>query len=182
MLSKRFAGVCILALTFSFLTVYAHQAPDPGPSIIKGNIANMNNLPGAQIGYDTNSWSLTDSAPDSQGNAMLSVGISLDKQRYYNPDGTYYATGGTAYAGADAAATVSGLDTRGDYYIKAKARGLLWFRSDKLSSSYRKGTYKSVSKGAARTDNNPTWSGVHLWGKAKIDNQFDDVEIIFEWL
>jgi len=38
------------------------------------------------------------------------------------------------------------------------------------------------AKGAARTDNNPTWSGVHLWGKAKIDNQFDDVEIIFEWL
>ena len=38
MLSKRFAGVCILALTFSFLTVYAHQAPDPGPSIIKENL------------------------------------------------------------------------------------------------------------------------------------------------
>ena len=50
MLSKIFAGVYIFALTISFLTVYAHQAPDPGPTIIEGHIANMSDSQDAQIG------------------------------------------------------------------------------------------------------------------------------------
>ena len=182
MLSKKIALTGILVLTISFFTVYAHQAPDPGPSIIEGDIANMNSLHGIEWGYSWTSWSLTDTAADSQNNDMLTAGVNLTKRLHYDSDGIHYATSGTATAAVAAVATVSGFATRGDYYIKAKARGRLWYRSKKLSDSYNNGISKSVPKSAGRFHGNPTYSGVHLWGKAEIDNQFGDVEAVFEWL
>ena len=182
MLRKKITGICIFVLTISLLTVYAHQAPDPGPSIIEGDIANMSSLHGIEWGYSWTSWSLTDTATDSQNNTMLKAVVNLTKQLHYDPEGIYFATTGTAIASVTAIATVSGFETHGDYYIKAKARGKWWYRSEKLKNSYRKGTSKSVSKSAGRFHGNPTFSGVHLWGKAEIDNQFGDVEAVFEWL
>lgn len=182
MLSKKIALMGILVLTISFFTVYAHQAPDPGPSIIEGDIANMSSLHGIEWGYSWTSWSLTDTATDSQNNTMLKAVVNLTKQLHYDAQSIYFATTGTAIASVAATATVSGFETHGDYYIKAKARGRWWYRSEKLKNSYRGGTSKSVSKSAGRFHGNPTYSGVHLWGKAEIDNQFDDVVVVFEWL
>ncbi len=92
-----------------------------------------------------------------------------------------FATGGTAYARVFAVKDVSGIITKGDYYIKAKAKGKWWWGSKKLKNSYRGGISKQISKGAARLHGNPTWSGVHLRGIAKID-QWDEVEVDYEWL
>ena len=190
MLGKKFASVCILALTFSFLTVEAHQRTDPGPSIIEGHISGMSSSQDSQIGYDRNTWRLLDIALDSQSNIMLGGTVSLVKRLYYHipeepitvgePD--YYGTGGTSTASVMAISTVSGFATHGDYYIKARARGKWLWGSDKLKNSYNNGTYQSVSKSANRSDDDATWSGVHLWGKAEVDNQFGDVEAVFEWL
>lgn len=113
---------------------------------------------------------------------MLSASVSLEKRLHYDGNMVYNATSGTSSASISASATVSGFATHGDYYIKAKARGLLWYRSEKLSDSYNNGTHENVSKDAIRLSGSPTWSGVHLWGKAEVDNQFGDVEVIFEWL
>lgn len=191
MLSKKIAGLCIFVLTISFLTVYAHQGPDPGPSIIEGNIAGMSNSTGMQIGYHTNTCSLLDIALDSRRNIMLAARTSLAKQLYYHmpPDAgpifvgnlDYYSTSGTSTAGVGTAPTVSGFVTRGDYYFKARARGKWFWGSATRKNSYRNGTSQSVPKSASR-DDDATWSGVHLWGKAEVDNQFDDVIVVFEWL
>ena len=186
MLQNKVVSVCILALAFSFISVHAHNVPDPGPSIIEGNIANMSNSQDAQIGYDRDTWRIIDGAVDSQNNIMLLAGVSLVKRLYYHlgevANWDYYATGGTANAGVAAAATASGFATHGDYYIKAKARGKWFWGSKTESKSYNNGVSKRVSKSAGRFSANPTLSGVHLWGKAKVDNQFDDVEVVFEWL
>lgn len=190
MLSKKIAGLCIFVLTISFLTVYAHQAPDPGPTIIEGHAAGMTSSQDAQIGYDRKICRLLDVELDSQRNVMLAAGVNLTKRLYYEPgdediqvgEPDYYATGGTATASVLAAATVSGFVTRGDYYIKARARGKWLWGSEKRKNSYRNGTSQSVPKSASREDDNATWSGVHLWGKAEVDNQFGDALAVFEWL
>lgn len=77
--------------------------------------------------------------------------------------------------------TGSGFSTHGDYYIKASARGKWFWSGNRLKSSYNNGTVQGVSKSAYRKDDDATWSGVHLWGRAKVDNQFGDVEAEFEW-
>ena len=152
----------------------------------------MSNSTGEQIGYHTNTWSLLDIALDSQRNIMLAAGASLAKELYYHipPGGgpivvgnlDYYSTSGTSTASVGAAPTVSGFPTHGDYYIKARARGKWFWGSEKRKNSYNNGISQSVPKSASRDDDDATWSGVHLWGKAEVDNQFDDVEVVFEWL
>lgn len=179
---KRLVLTCILALTISFFNVSAHQAADPGPNIIEGDPANENGVSGVEKGYDWKLWAIFEKSFDAQNNMKIVAHAWLQKQRYNHPNGVYFATGGTAYARVYAVTNVAGIITFGDYYIKAKARGRWWYRSNKLKDSYRGGISKQVQKGAARIRCSPTWSLVHLRSEATIDDQWDEVKVDYEWL
>lgn len=175
--------LCLLILAFSFISVHAHNVDDPGPSIIEGDIANMTTFTGIFWGYLMRSWALDDTKDDSLGNVMLRSLVDLEKRLHSYPENDrYWATSGISTAIVGAAGLVSGFKTHGKYYIKARARGRWFWGSKKEGKKYNNGVSRSVNKSAGRYHNNPTYSGVHLWGKAEVNNQFAKTKVIFEWL
>ena len=182
MLKKQTLTLCVLILAFSFISVHAHMVPDPGPSIIEGDINNMTRSVMILWDFFETTWFLDDKENDSLGNVMLRSMSSLAKRLHFHANGQYWAVSGTSTSAVAAAATVSGFKTRGKYYIKASAKGGWFWWSKKESKKYENGVSRSVDKSAARYHGNPTHSGVHLWGKAEVNNQFAKTKVVFEWL
>ncbi len=112
---------------------------------------------------------------------MLSSFIVIQKNIHMNLEGREWATSGIAKAYVWAAPTVENVATSGEYYIKGQGRGKWWNNSNKLEDDYRGGCSKSVSYSVARLSACPTWSGVHMRARAKVDNQFGETEAEFEW-
>ncbi len=182
MFYRRCAVFCIFTFVLGLfiLSVYAHWVNDPGPTVIDGG-----QLTGAN-GVGKNHWwtsyELSESKKSSTGLGAVAASVYQKKEVY---DGGFAPkTKGESSCSVFSAATISGAVAKGSYDAHAKARGWLWWRGDrKRKKQFTGPVNETATRGARRyaIDVNPTTSGVHLWGRAKINNQAGTVNLCFEW-
>lgn len=182
MFYKRLTTLCLLAFVISMFGVYGHWAPDPDAIVHEGPRENLRFRKGREVKYKWKEWLLPDGRTDSKMNVVLSTGVKHKKKIWDNV--LLKKVEGDASCGVYSAERFDGVVSKGKYEVHAKARGSLWYRSDKKGPLDYQGTiHKTAEKGAVRYAGavHPTYSGVHLWGKAKINNQIDSLTSVMDW-
>ncbi len=124
---------------------------------------------------------LNDAIDDSEGFESLTAQVYFRKSTDIStiPD----ETRGKAYCQVWCAKEVSDGITKGSYDVHAKARGRLWWRGDRHDDEFQGGISKQAEREAVhrRYIGRPTYSGVHLWGKAFVKCQAGELELEMEW-
>ena len=188
MFKKKLVSFCIFVLTISLFTVQAHWVEDPGPSVIKGGENNLHQTEGGVFFGDRmqSKWEIADlhdAIDDSEGFETLTAQVYFRKSTDIStiPD----EARGSAYCQVWCAKEVSDGITKGSYDVHARARGRLWWREDRhgYGNEFQGGISKQAERKAVRRRyiGCPTYSGVHLWGKALVKSQAGELDLEMKW-
>ena len=181
MFIKRFTVYCIfIPVSLIAFYVYAHWDPDPGPNLIEGDVNNLNVETGSHGSRNWKQWEVDETVNDVQNKKSLTAEVA----HYKEIDFDKTKVKGTASCSAWSAPKIKCAFTKGKYEVHAKARGSLWYGSDKKKSAFFAGVTAAASKSAKRNAifAHPTYSGVHLWGKSYIKSQAGEITLELEWL
>ncbi len=138
MFNKRFTVYFLFMFIFiSLITfyVYAHWHPDPGPDLIEGDENNLAVTRGHEVD-DTHfwkKWEVDETVKDVKNNDSLIAKIDHKKEDHY---GFIPNVKGRAYCFVWSAAKIKCAFTRGKYEVRAQARGLLWYKTDKKKNIF----------------------------------------------
>lgn len=172
MFYKKFAFICILSMILILLNVKAHWVDDTGPIVVLGDQNNLTTDNGGDYYTEWKYWKIIGKMKDSKNMDVLKVEIKHTKNLNYNEK----KCEGHGYCEAWSAEKMSGKFTIGKFDVHAQARGKWWYASDREKNSYFAGGTFSADEDAERDRwlNNPTYSGVHLKGRAYINMKVND--------
>lgn len=190
MIYKKFSVLCIFIIIMTIFNVNAHWVDDTGPEIVEGNWADVTTRNGSfyvnpQIGNfnikEWKEWDLNKEVKDDQGNSLISAQVYHKKYLKYKDS---KKAEGDAYCMTWCVKRINGNYAKGKYDVHAQARGWLWYRGDREEDNFFGGGSWSVDKSAERkkTLGSPTYSGVHLKGKAHVSiYRGDELKLQMNW-